>query len=348
MDIQFNHIKRLSSDDDINLNNSILILGRANNNNLSGEIIKAKNIDEIYKAFGDSELSRAADYVLSSDVKEVYLYNCYETANYISVVSKFQHYEFSYIVPVGINISDSFYNPLTKTNMLYAEFYLNNLLEETTSTIIMTDRHADLYEDLDHFLISNEQMLHSLKSETINMEFDIEKWTNLIYVSNMLANVEYSSIILACELINCTPGSYPKNILFGATYDYDSFDIKHKDMCYFKNNVLSRNTSIENLLNLRPKQDPYKSVLIDMVIKYIRRNLDLSKYVGRYYTKYTKIQIEKDVRTFMNEINGIMIENYNIKSIDFVLTGSSVGNVLIGTEITPRGTFEALQVNLEV
>lgn len=348
MDIQFNHVKRLSSEDDFNLNNSILVLGRASNNNLSGEIVKAKNIDEIYKVFGESELSRAANYILSSGIEQVYLYNCFETANYISVVSKFPHYEFSFIVPIGINLTDSFYNPITKKNMLYAEFYLDNLLEDTTSTIIMTDRHADLYEDLDHYLISNEQMLYDLKKDVIKSEIDTEKWTNLIYSCNMLANVEYSSIILACELINSTPGSYPKNILFGATYDYDTFDVKHNDMCYFKNNTLSRDTSIENLLNLRPKLDPYKSVLIDMVIKYIRRNLDLSKYIGRYYTKYTKIQIANDLKKFLNEISGKMIKNYNIKSIDFVLTGSSVGNVLIETEITPRGTFESLQVNLEV
>ena len=34
MDIRFNHIKRMSSTDTLDLNNSLLIIGKANNNNL--------------------------------------------------------------------------------------------------------------------------------------------------------------------------------------------------------------------------------------------------------------------------------------------------------------------------
>lgn len=175
MDIQFNHVKRISSNEYIDLNNSILILGKASNNNLSGEIIKAKSIEEIYNTFGNSELSRAADYILSNGISEVYLYNCYETSNYISIVNKISHYDFSYIVPIGINISDTFYNPLTKNKMLYAEFYLDSLLEDTCSTIIMTDRHADLYEDLDHFLIANEENISNIKKNIKMSETEINK-----------------------------------------------------------------------------------------------------------------------------------------------------------------------------
>ena len=355
MDIRFNHIKRMSSTDTLDLNNSLLIIGKASNNNLSEEIVKAKNIDEIYKTFGDSELSNAAEYAINLGLTEVYLYNTYETENYLTIADKFIHYEFSYIVPIGIYLSDTFYNPITKTTMLYADFYLSSLSENTCSTIIMTDKHAELFENLDHFLMEMEDLVDKVKSQyklnTVNTNSssnNANKWTNLIFVSNMLSNVEYSNIRLACELVKCTPGAYPSNISETAVYDYDSFDFTQNDMCYFKNNILSYDCSIENLLNMRVVKDAYKSVIVDMIIKYIRRNLDLSKYSGGFFTKYTKVQINNDIKSFMNKLSGVMIKNYTIKSIDFVLTGPNVGNVLIETEITPRGTFEALQINLEV
>lgn len=354
MDIRFNHIKRISSNDTIDLNNSLLIIGKASNNNLSEEILKAKNIDEIYNTFGDSELSRAAEYALNAGLTEVYLYNTFETENYLTIADKFVHYEFSYIVPIGIYINDTFYNPITKTNMLFADFYLSALSVNTCSTVIMTDRHASLYEDLDHYLMTIEDLMYDIKNEhqinnpSITSSDDVNKWTNLIFVSNMLKNVEYSNIRLACELIKCTPGSYPASIPEKAVYDYDSFDFSQNNICYFKDNILSNGCSIENLLNMRLDQDAYKSVVVDMVIKYIRRNLDLSEYSGKFFTKYTKLQIGNKVKSFMNQITGTMIKKYSIKSIDFVLTGPNVGNVLIGTEITPRGTFESLKINLEV
>lgn len=355
MDIRFNHIKRISSTDTLDLNNSLLIIGRAANNNLSEELLKAKNIDEIYDTFGESELSRAAEYALNLGLTEVYLYNTYETENYLTVADKFVHYEFSYIVPIGIYLSDNFYNPITRSTMLYADFYLSSLAKDTCSTIIMTDKHAELYEDLDNFLIAMEDLVEEVKTDyqtnaltSTTESNDINKWTNLIFVSNMLSNVEYSNIRLACELIKCTPGTYPSNISEKAVFDYDSFDFTQSDMCYFRNNILSSGCSIENLLNMRVTQDAYKSVIVDMIIKYIRRNLDLSKYSGRFFTKYTKVQISNDLKSFMSKLTGTMIKNYTIKSINFVLTGPNVGNVLIETEITPRGTLEALQINLEV
>lgn len=354
MDIRFNHIKRISANEALDLNNSLLIIGKAANNNLSEELLKAKNVEEIYDTFGDSELTRAAEYALGLGLTEVYLYNTFEAENYLTIADKFIHYEFSYIVPIGIYLSDTFYNPITKSTMLYADFYLSSLANDTCSTVIMTDRHAELYEDLDHYLIAMEDVISTIRNEyqTVGLHSkntnDINKWTNLIFVSNMLSDVEYSNIRLACELIKSTPGSYPSNISEQAVYDYDSFDFTQNEMCYFKNNVLSSGCSIENLLNMRIKQDAYKSVIVDMIIKYIRRNLDLSNYSGRFFTKYTKLQINNEVKAFMNQITGTMIKNYSIKSIDFVLTGPNSGNVLIETEITPRGTFETLQVNLEV
>lgn len=347
MDIQYNHIKKITAEDAIDLNNSILIIGQASSNKLSGEIVRVKNIDDIYEVYGNSELSRAAEYAYANGVDKLYLYNTYETEGYINIANRFEHYEFNYIVPIGINISDKFYNPVSKTMVSYAEFYLDNLPKDSATTIIMTDKHGELYYDLDHYMIEMEDVLYEVKkASSLNGTHD--KWTNMIFVCNMLASIEYSNIVLATSLALTSAGKYPEDILDKAVYDYDSFDIRNNDICYFKNNVLSSGTSIENLLNMRLTNDSYKSVLVDSVIKYIKRNLDLSKYIGTRFTKNSKMHISNDVKKFMNSISGTMIKNYTIKSIEFVLTGPNVGNILIDTEIIPRGTFEKLNVSLGV
>lgn len=347
MDIQYNHIRKIATEEPTDLNNSILIIGQAANHKLSGEVIRVKNIDDIFEVFGDSELSRAARYAFDNNVEKVYLYNTYETECYINVANKFKHYDFDYIVPIGINISDKFYNPVSKTMVSYADFYLDNLPADSVSTIIMTDKHAELYYDLDQYMMEMEDILYELKKNSTYKGLN-DKWTNMIFVCNMLETVEYSNIVLATSLALATTGRYPVNVPDKAVYDYDTFDMRNKDICYFKDNILSSDTSVENLLNMRFTNDSYKSVLVDSVIKYIRRNLDLSKYIGTKFTKNTKMHIANDVRKFMNSIDGTMIKNYTIKSIEFVLTGPNVGNILIDTEITPRGTFERLNVSLGV
>lgn len=345
MDIRFNHIKQLQNKLELDLNNSILIIGKASSNNLSGELIRAKNIDDIKNAYGESDLAKAAQYVLSLK-DEVYLYNTYESEHYIDIVKKFNHYDFNYIVPIGINITDQFYNKYLNKKMTYAEFYLDNLPQDSNSIIIMTDKHAELYEDMDDYMLTTENNLFNIKTNA--QDIDSSKWTNLVFVCNMLTNVEYSNVVLATQLAITRPGKYPQDITHTASYDYDTFDIASNDICYYKNNLLNRYTSVENLVNMRNNDDVYKSILIDIVLKYIKRNLKLDKYRGTSFNSYTKIQIANDIKRFMNPISGDIIKNYNIKSINFVLTGPNVGNVLIEMEITPRGTFESLQVNLEV
>ena len=106
--------------------------------------------------------------------------------------------------------------------------------------------------------------------------------------------------------------------------------------------------SIENLLNLRKEADCYKNVHIDMIIKFIHRNLDLDKYKGMLYTSYTKLQIKNDINKFLKSITGNIIKDYLINKIEFVQTAPGVGNILIEITIKPRGVLESLDIRLEV
>ena len=348
MDIRYRHIKKIKAEDTIDLNNSLLIIGPADNNNLSGEIIKVTNIEEIESVFGySSKLTKATRYAFLNNVEKIYIYNTYETDKYINVASHFKHYRFNYIVPIDINIRDEFYNPVSKKMVTYAEFYLDNLSDDSMSTIIMTDKHADLYYNLDDYILEMESIIEKVKRKSVALG-TYDKWTNMIFVCNMLKDIDYSNISLATSLAITEIGKYPKSIKEKPVYDYDAFDIRNKDICYFKENLLTEDTTVENLVNMRTTKDVYKAVMVDEIIKYIKRNLDLSEFIGTKMTRFTEIYIANEIRGFMNKIDGKVIKNYNIKSIDFVLTGPNVGNILIETEITPKGTFESLNINLEV
>lgn len=346
MDINFNYIKTLSVEDyDNYLNSSILIIGKASSDSLAGEIIKVDDIEKVFEVYGNSDLSSSLQTALSSDITEVYAYNAFYDEDYIKVVNRFPHYEFTYIVPIGINLSDTFYDPYTNKQTYYVDIYSSNLLESTSSTIIFTDKHAELYEDLDSYLYEMESIVSDIKKRLSNTK----NLNHVVFCLNLLAGINYSNVLLATKLIQAGPGKYPDNITeLEPVFDYDYFDIHLSDYVYFKANQLSRSSSIENLLTLREEYDVYKSLLVTSVLKYITKNLTLEQYKGRLYTTYIKIQILNDVKVFMNNLLGDMINDYEVVSLDFITDTPGAGSVVITMTITPRGTFEKITIVLEV
>ena len=130
---------------------------------MSGEIIKVTDSDKVYNIHGNSALSKAAHYALSLNIEDVFICNCFNTDTYISIADSFPHYNFTFVVPLGIKISDTFYNSINGKYVHYSDFYLSNLAPHNSTTIIMTDNHASLYEDLDHFLDDMEYKIYEYK-----------------------------------------------------------------------------------------------------------------------------------------------------------------------------------------
>ena len=107
---------------------------------------------------------------------------------------------------------------------------------------------------------------------------------------------------------------------------------------------------MEQLLNFRVADDIYKKVLIDILIKYVTRHLDLSlsEFRGVLYTPYVKVQIDMRVERVMNSLKKFAYKDYIIKSIVFRKTGIGIGNVLIDVSITPYSVLETINIVLEV
>ena len=107
---------------------------------------------------------------------------------------------------------------------------------------------------------------------------------------------------------------YPENVEYITYYDIDKSDVKNNSFAYHNYSYLTKNTSIENLVNMRIYEDVYKNALIDSLIKFVFRLLDLNKYRGRLYNAYIKLQIEQTIKVTLDSIKGTCFKDYKIKN----------------------------------
>ena len=69
-------------------------------------------------------------------------------------------------------------------------------------------------------------------------------------------------------------------------------------------------TNAENLINFRLKDDIYKRVLIDELIKQVLRILDLSEFKGKIYTKYVDLQIKTAITNKLKPYEKKIFKSY--------------------------------------
>ena len=336
----------------INSSKKILLAGPALSNHKAREIVLPADKDEALNLFGQSELYEA--YVLLKDlgVDNIYLSNCYSRSDYIRLSDKIIHYDFDYFIPINIYLSDKFYNPITDKDQYYAEYFLEQFaLVNSLTTVIMTERHASLYEDFDHFVFE----MNRIEAEFIE-EFSYNKSTfldsygnNLNFVYNNLESIPYSNVVLGALFVNRDYGKYLSSLTSTSTvFDIDQNDVQGLRAMYFKYNYYANNTTLENPMNFRKTLDIYANALIDDVIKRAIKSLDLDKFKGRLYNKYVAIQIESEVIKALNSMKGKLFKEYTINRIGFKKTDATSGYIVIDYSFIPYGTLESINVVMGV
>lgn len=355
MNIKYEKIKK-EYDKQINLDTSkknILILGNGNTKNERCNIIKPDSKENASSIYGeDSDLYNA--FVDAFDITQtfanIYTVNCYTTDDFINMSSKIVQYDFSYIVPININFRDTFYNNKYNIEQYYSSYMLDALYQtESLSTIIMTDKHASLYEDIDHFISEQSDVLYNYINFVDNINLMQYAGSNLIYTLNMLENTKYSNVILAAMLSINDSSKYLDSIKQIPTFDFDNNDLpNYCNFVYFKYNNILNSTNAENLINFRLEEDIYKNVLIDELIKKIIRILDFNDFKGKIYTKYTKLQIRTRIINLLKPYDKKIFKSYILKDIKFVKTNPNTGYIYIELSITPYDSFEQLNIVMEV
>ena len=328
---------------------NLLIIGSANNSSYSKIITNPMNFDAAVAIYGKNN-PLVDSYKLAFDITKdtnIYLVNCPMITDFIEIIDTIMHYDFNYIVPIDIYIDDTFINPITEQKTYFCDYYMERLgLLESLSTLIMTDRPSYLYESIDAYLL---QLKKAFKAYYNKSEYLLEKFgSNMVFVLNNLENIYYSNVILAALLSQNTFVEYLDSVPFKTHFDIDGFDLNNINFSYFKHHKANNTCTVENLKNLRTTDDIYKWVLIDETIKYVIRHLDLDEFRGRFYSPYVQLQIQTRIKSIMNNMQGVIFNQFFIESIRFIKTEPTAGYINIHLSIVPFGTVEKINVVMGV
>ena len=128
--------------------NSILIVGVGATNKHYNDIVKPESKKEMIDTFGDCQLTDSYIRALDFGASGIYVMNIEKMHDYISASYLISQFDFTYIVPIDVRLSDFYYDPTVNKNK--KTYYIQRLMESlyltgSSSTVITTDDHADLY-----------------------------------------------------------------------------------------------------------------------------------------------------------------------------------------------------------
>lgn len=336
----------------INEEKKILILGKASSSLKAREIHLINNLDDALSTYGNSDLYNAFKQLFDLGVKNIYLCNCYAQSDYIRIIDKILHYDFDYLIPINLYLSDTFYNPITDTEDYYFSYFIEQLASvNSLTTVIATEKHADLYEDFDHYLFSMENVEKEfIKYNDINKSKLLKKYgNNLNFVYNNLKEVPFANVIVGALYCNRDYSKYfPSLHDLSVVYNIDNFDITGLRAMYFRFNFYNNDVSLENPFNFKMSNDIYSNALIDDVIKRVIRQIDMDEFKGKLFNPYTSISIESKLNKKLRDLKGVLFKTFEIDDIDFIKTDISSGYVQIKFSIIPYGSIENINVVMGV
>ena len=327
----------------MHLEHNLLIVGQGEDSTEANTIKRVESKDQVYEEYGSSALAEACKVAFDHGLDYVYVANTPFRKNIIDVANKLPGYNFEYIVPVSINISNTFLNKRKeRESNFYVEYILNKINNRTSSTIVATDNHASLYKDIDLYLDYIEGVKDAIKN-SLSKNSHLEA-NRLYFVSNNLEKHRYANVSLAASLCKSEIQEYPSGNFGSTIFDIDHWDIE-KDIIYFKDNFLT-DTTIENLYNLSPKGEPRKDIIVDRIARYIEENLDLDNLKGKPATNYQKAKAEQKVIDFLEGERYITISDYRINNIYFDREGPAYKDIKVNFDIVPIAHKK--EVNIKV
>lgn len=327
------------------LQSSMLIIGSADSTYGINQILKQNSKKLVAGLYGEvSELTHAFNLAFDIGVKEIYLANVQTKTAYIDIMQLARQYDFTYIVPIGVRFSDKAFNKQLGRNQTFAEIFLRTVSVMADSIIVMTDNHASLYENIDHYL---NDMFDKIRTFKIEAQTALDNGRQLWFAANNLEDVPYSNVILTAVMCVTEIPHYPDYAMPNALFDIDEIDVGSNELIYFKTNTYANN-SIENFVNFHNEYNAYKIAPIDMVIRKINEDVDLSHFAGRLFNNQIKLKIQSTLQEYLDSITGRLIRNYSILSIESYLDSDHSYVLVIHFKILPINSLEECDVVIEV
>ena len=327
---------------------NILLIGKADTNNKNKIIMNPASIGSAKLLYGDSPLYEAYKEArqITNDTN-IYTVNCQMYTDFIELIDSLIHYNFDFIVPVGTYLRDTFINPISNKREYFFAYYLERLgITENRTTVVMTDYASSKYDTIDDYLSDMYKVYDTVYAD--NTEILNKYGTNLIFVLNNLKDNPYGHVILTASLSICKFNEYPEDIKVQTYYDLDYIDVRNKSFCFYKHHSVADVTSIEQLHNMSLKDNVYKKVLIDILVKHVVSKLNFNEFSGVLYNPYVKVQIDTKAKNIMIELSKYAFKDYKIKSISFVKTDLGVGRIIIDISIVPFSVLETINIFIEV
>lgn len=328
----------------IDKHSNMVIAAKASTRYAIGSPVYMEDAGEAAKLYGEnSDLVEAFKTAQALGVKDIFLMNTRSHQDLLNAQDIFDQNDFAYVVPIGFNFSDTFVditNGSEKTNF-YA-YLLNHSRVKSKTVYVVTDKHASLYEDLDSFI---EDMDYAEKLFLWNC-FPQTNRRNIIFCANNLEKTEHANLYLAAALCTTDASEYPTADFGPAIFHIDEWDMK-RSWAYFRSYEL-RPTAVENLLNMADSHTPNKIVTVNRILNIIERELDFSEFLGQSYTPYKDILIRKKLARYLEGLNGYLLYNSKIESIQAYKGVPGTVTVLCRYMVCPKNTTESIMMEKEV
>ena len=326
----------------IDLENSILILGAADTNYKENIITKFNSLLEVEDCYGDnSDLTLAYKEAINLKAENVYLCNCFKVTDYITIINTLIDIDFEYIVPL-FSFSDSF--TTSDNNHMYLSEFYSNMLSDNISQLIITEKHASLYENIDSYIKTMNLIANNFKSHCFNKLYNGE---NLSFVLNNLQNYKFANVVLASILSLTNLKYYPMVNVGDVVFDLNENDFYGNEIAFFSYNNLT-NTTIENFKNFKYKAAPEKYVLIHLIKQKVLRSLNLDEYKGKLFTPYLQIALSNSINSIMQKHVGNIIESYQLGDIDYIKEKDNTVTIYLNINIKPYNSIEEINIRLEM
>ena len=290
---------------------STLLIGIGQTNRYLKEIVKPDYTAEAREIFGDCDLVDMYEFLAEGfEDRDIFLLNLENQHDYLTIAYLLDNYDFAYIVPIDIYLSDSYLDPLNNGRRTY---YLQSVIERATrnndTTFIVTDKHASLYQDVDLYLEDMEKAETQFRN---NEETSLVR-ENLIFVANNLVSISWGNVVLARMFLLTDGNEYPVIDSYLKTVFRIDFTDNVNSMAYFQTHV-DFTTTIENLLNFGAEKTPTKIVTVYRICLYIKYALEeeCNKYIGTPYSPYKAQQIESVVTNLLESLIGSYLIAYEI------------------------------------
>ncbi len=314
----------------IDKHRTILLIGNAQTKYKVGQVSYFTSVPHMAKAYGSCEISESFALLKSFDCPHVFVYNTGGDRDLSGLATAIRDYDFTYVVPVDIKLSDSYYDRSEGKELLVCGTLLNAIGPYGLSTIIMTDNSASLYEDVDTYL----KEMTVLESRISGYLANARSGHNLIFVGDVLT-AGMTHVRLAASMCMTSIQNYPGiSEEWETVFDIDILDVGRHSLVYFRRRM--GRTTIENLVNFHEKLSPERMADVDRVLKYIIRELDFSSYQGVTYSDSVRLKAEAYLRGFLQRQVGVTLESFDIDDVWFKLNSGTPGAGSLYTKFSVR------------